>query len=427
MSPVTKRPKVFYGWWIVTASTLLMFYVPGVINQGFTAIFQPIVDEFGWSYAQVSFGAMLRGLECGLLAPLVGYLVDRFGPRKVVFAGTFITALGLFSLSRINSLGGFYGSFVLIAVGMSGSVGTVFLTTASYWFDKKIGLAIGLIGAGAGFSGFLVPVITFLVDTYDWRRALFILSISVIVVGVPAALLLRHKPEQYGCLPDGAVSTTSDSRIKPATSDGTRTMVLTTGQVLKTRVFWQLGLASTLIAVVTSSVMTHIMPYMSSVGISRTFSSMVVLVMSLVSMGGRLSSGWLGDRFNTKRVYIYFLLMMVLGTVTFAYIIPGRTGVLILFVILYGVGAAGNMTLRPVLLRKYFHSGKFGTILGIADMMMMLGQAGVPVAGWAFDTWGSYHGIWLVFSVVIILGIVMVITTPDPLKMRIPGTKPITH
>jgi sugar phosphate permease len=420
--PPIKRPKVFYGWWIVTACTMLMFYVPGIVNQGFTAIFQPIAEDFGWSYAQVSIGASLRGLEVGLLAPLIGFLVDRWGSRRLVFGGVIIVALGLFSLSRVHSLGAFYWSFVLIAIGMSACVGTALLPTVTNWFRKRVGLAIGALGAGAGFGGFLVPVVTFLVDKYDWRTALSILSLSVLIVGLPLSLLIRHKPEKYGYLPDGALEIHPDVKIESAVAKNSSVPIITAKQVLKTRIFWQLGLASSFISIVTGAVMTHIMPYLSSVGISRTYSSTLVLIIALISVGGRLGSGWLGDRLNTKQVYIFFLILMTLGTVSFAYIIPGRLWALALFVIFYALGSAGNMTLRPVLLRKYFHSGKFGTILGIADAMMMLGQIGVPLAGWVYDTWGSYQGIWLVYAGVIIVGIILLITTPNSLTIQAPQT-----
>jgi sugar phosphate permease len=420
MSSLNQRPKIFYGWWIVAACTLVMFFVPGIVNQGFTALFQPIAEEFGWSYAQVSLGASLRSLEVGLLAPLIGFLVDRWGSRRLVFGGVIVVALGLFSLSRVHSLGAFYWSFVLIAIGMSACVGTVFLPTVTNWFRKRVGLAVGLVGAGAGFGGFLVPLITFLIDKYEWRTALVIMSLSVLVVGLPSSLLIRHKPEQYGYLPDGGPEIPPDTNHPTVTVINDGSPVITARMALRTGVFWQLAIASSCIAIVTASVTTHIMPYLSSVGISRTFSSTLILIMGLVAVSGRLGSGWLGDKLNTKKVYIGFLILMTFGTVFFAYVIPGRLWLLIPFVIFYGLGAAGNMTLRPVLLRKYFHSGKFGTILGIADAAMMLGQIGVPLAGWAYDTWDTYRGIWLVYTGISVIGIILLLTTPNSLKIRVP-------
>src|SRR4030042_6242917 len=97
-----KKERIFYGWWIVWAVFIISGYVSGIITFGFTAVFEPIAREFGWSHASISIGASIRGLEVGLLAPIVGLLMDRLGPRKLVLAGSIITGLGLILLSRIS-------------------------------------------------------------------------------------------------------------------------------------------------------------------------------------------------------------------------------------------------------------------------------------------------------------------------------------
>ena len=96
--------KVFYGWWVVFACFLIAFYVAGTIVFGFTAFFEPIAEESGWSYTQISIGASLRGLEMGIFAPIIGFLVDRFGPRRLIFCGTLIAGFGFILLSKTNSL-----------------------------------------------------------------------------------------------------------------------------------------------------------------------------------------------------------------------------------------------------------------------------------------------------------------------------------
>jgi MFS transporter, OFA family, oxalate/formate antiporter len=169
---------------------------------------------------------------------------------------------------------------------------------------------------------------------------------------------------------------------------------------------------------VTGAVTTHIMPYLSSVGISRTFSSMVVLAMALVCTSGRLGSGWLGDKLDTKKVYMLILMLTAVGMLVFAYVTPNQLWLIVIFVIFFGLGWAGFSTLRPVLLRKYFHSGKFGSILGIADALYMLGQLGIPLAGLAYDSWHSYQGIWLIYAGVAVGGLIILAATPDSLKTR---------
>ena len=120
-----KRPAVFYGWWIVGACLLISLYTGGILVFGFTAFLGPIANEFGWSYAQISLASSLRGLETGLLGPIVGIMVDRWGPRRLIFGGSIFVSVGFVLLSRVTSLGLFYGSFALISTGVNTCAGVV--------------------------------------------------------------------------------------------------------------------------------------------------------------------------------------------------------------------------------------------------------------------------------------------------------------
>ena len=125
-----KEHKILYGYWILAAIFIISAYISGIIYFSFTAIFEPIANEFGWSYASVSLAASIRGLEIGLLAPVVGLLFDRVEPRRLIFLGGTIIGLGMILLSYISSLSGFYGAFILIASGISTCVG---LSQLQWW------------------------------------------------------------------------------------------------------------------------------------------------------------------------------------------------------------------------------------------------------------------------------------------------------
>ena len=158
--------SIFYGWWIVLACFLIAFYVGGALFYGFTAFFEPIVEEFGWSYTQVSIAFSLRGLEMGMLAPITGFLVDRFGSRKLIFSGALIIGFALILLSLTNSLVMFYCAFFLLALGTSGSASTVLMTAVAHWFRRNVGKAMGLVVCGFGAGGILIPLIVWLIDLY---------------------------------------------------------------------------------------------------------------------------------------------------------------------------------------------------------------------------------------------------------------------
>ncbi len=206
MRPVLIKSRVFYGWWIVVATFFLALLMGGFIVLGFTAFFEPIASEFGWSYAQISLAASLLGVEAGILAPVVGLLVDRWGPRRIVFIAGIVTGFGLLLLSRTSSLAMYYGAFALVSLGYSGFGPTILMTAISNWFRRRIGTAVGIMASGFACGGIMIPLLVRLIDVYSWRNAFVILCLALWVIGLPLALLLRHKPEQYGCLPDGVES-----------------------------------------------------------------------------------------------------------------------------------------------------------------------------------------------------------------------------
>jgi len=407
-----KPRRIFYGWWIVVACFFISLYTGGVVFYGFTAFFEPLADKFDWSYAQISFAASLRGMEAGLLAPLVGILVDRWGSRRLLVGGTIISTLGLILLSRTASLAMFYGAFLLLAVGMSICSSTVLMTAVANWFRKKVGIATGIMVSGYGFSGLLVPVIVRLIDTYDWQKALTILAIGMLVLCLPLSLVVRHKPEQYGYQPDGEAEgtlTPSSNSTQPKLPE----VSIATRQALKSRTFWHVALSLLCQAMIVSAVVTHIMPYLTSIHMTRTNSSLIASALSLVSIGGRLGFGWLGDRFDKRRVIAIAFAMMCAGLLCLGF--ASSTAILLLtfFLILLGIGYGGNNTLRASAIREFFGRDNFGAIHGFVLGIIALGSiAGPPLAGWVFDNWGNYQPIWLAFAGLALAAMLVAITTP---------------
>ncbi len=398
-----RLPNIFYGWWVVGGSVLVAMYVAGAVFYGFTAIFEPIADELGWSYTQISLAASLRGLEMGLLAPFVGILTDRWGPRRLIFGGTIITFAGLLMLSRTDSVGMFYGAFVLVAIGMSTCTMTVLLTAVANWFQRRVGIATGIAVSGFGLGGLMVPAIVSLVDAYDWRATVGLLAMGMLVLPLPLSLLFRHKPEQYGKLPDGDLVEVTKS------NDGdTNAIVFSydrpdvgTRQALKSGTFWSIAFAFASQVMLVTAVITHLMPYLSSIDIARSDSSIIAIAVPLASIAGRLGFGWVADRSSRKLVSAIGFCMMSLGIACFASVSIGGFWLLIPFLILFGIGYGGLNVMRPALVQEYFGRSNFGTIFGIIIGVSMAGSIGGPaVAGWAYENWGSYQGMWFLMALV---------------------------
>ncbi len=393
-----RLPKIFYGWWIVAASFVIALFAGGGVFYGFTAIFEPIAQEMGWSYTQISLAASLRGLEMGLLAPLVGVMTDRLGPRRMIFGGAILGALGFFLLGQTNSLGMFYIAFILVAVGMSTCTMTVLMTAVANWFRRRISLASGIAICGFGFGGLMIPIIVSLVEAYDWRTTISMLALGMLLIPTTLSMVFRHRPEQYGYLPDGGMATLPHAMDTVSTTvsqpDGANIGIK---QALKSRAFWLVALIFTGHVFLVTAIVTHVMPYLSSIGVERSISGIVATAIPLTSILGRLSFGWFGDRFNRKLITVTGLTMMSLGLFCFGYIDHAGTWLLVPFLVLFGIGYGGLNVMRPALIQEYFGMRSFGTVFGVIIGINMVGSIGGPaLAGWAFDTWGSYRYIWLI-------------------------------
>jgi MFS family permease len=406
-----KHPRIFYGWYVVLASVIITLYTGGVVNFGFTAVFDPLTKEFGWSSAQISFAASLRGLELGLLSAPVGLLIDKWGARRLVFSGTILIFFGYLILSRVSSLLMFYAAFALIAIGMSCCAGAVLLTAVTHWFNKKAAIATGIVASGFGLGGTLVPVITALIDNFDWRPTMLIVGIGMLLICLPLSLLIRRRPEDYGYLPDGEIDTLPMRELtiqKPVPE-----VQMTVWQALRDRAFWHVSLSSMCHSFIVGAVVTHVMPYLGSVGIDRSASSLVALMLPLSSIAGRLSCPIFTNRFGNRAIYSSSFILMTGGLLCFSFVDSRMAWLIVPFIIPFSVGWGFSVISRITLLREHYGRKSFGGILGFNSTIMMIGNVcGAPIAGWVYDKYGNYHWAWIAFGIVTLGGMLLALTIP---------------
>jgi sugar phosphate permease len=404
--------KIFFGWWVVLACFLIAFYRGGACLFGFTAFFEPIVEEFGWSYTQVSIAFSLHGLEMGILAPIVGFLVDRFGPRKLTFSGTLIVGFALILLGMTNSLFMFYSAFILLALGTAGCASTVLMTTVAHWFRRNVGRAMGIVACGLGLGGILIPLIVWLIDLYQWRSALIILGLGMWALGIPLSFVIRHRPEQYGYLPDGVIPAGLDSSHEGPNLEED----VNFKEALKSRNFWTIGVAETIRMMTTMAVVTHVMPYLSSIGMSRSRAVFLATSIPLLSIIGRFGFGWLSDILDKKYVLATVYGLFGMGTLAFSYI--HVKWLIFPFLLLFPPAFGGAVSLRGATLREYFGRASFGRLIGIILGMSAIGGIiGPAAAGWTFDNLGGYHPIWLSFAGTTAIAIVLILLLKNPRQM----------
>jgi len=424
----SKLRTVFYGWWILAACWLITLYGGGSFFFGFSVFFKPISSEFGWSRAVTSGAFALSQAEGFFEGPIVGPLVDRFGPKKLMLIGISMVSVGFIALSFINSLLTFYLVYVLLlAVGFNTGFFIASQTAVGNWFMKKRALALGLLTTAFGFGGgIMAPGIAHFILNYGWRSAAVILGIGMAVIGLPAALVVRHRPEQYGYLPDG--KTTNRGNIQDRLQDkdsksevptratteiaSSQEVDFTIWEALRAPVFWMLSVAFALRTFAISAVVIHQIPLLTDRGINEQTAAGILGLMGFMSVPGRVLFGFLGDRFNKRYLLTITYLLQALGL--FILLTAENIAQVYLFTVVFGLGW-GAPALLFALRGDYFGRKHFATIAGVQQSIVAIGTIIGPVfAGWVFDVSHSYDIAFTAFIISVSLGAVICFFAKPP-------------
>jgi sugar phosphate permease len=410
-----KRGKIFYGWYIVIAAALSNAAVGGIMVYGVTAMVDPIYAAFGWTYAQISLAITLRGVENGVLNPVVGFLADRFSGRKLMFAGTVLACGGLFMLSRVSNLAMFYGAFIIITLGTSLTSHLVPLTVIMRWFRANAAKASAWFSIGIGLGAFTVPIVTLAIDAVGWQTALAMLAGIILVIALPLVFVMRDRPEDYGMLPDGRQP---DAVPQPAGEPVTEVVperYLSVGQAVRTRAFWQIGFAAMFWIAGFASFVLWVMPYLEYIGVPRTVASLVAMAVPAVSLPARILMGWLADRYPTKNVIAVAIALIGSGLLLFGVVKADSTALLVICVIVLGVGLGGMTPLGAPLNREYFGTKHFGAIYGLGGVFFTLGSVVTPpLVGLFYDRTGGYGDTWLLLGGLALVGALVMFALPRP-------------
>ncbi|MBK5101821.1 MAG: MFS transporter [Desulfobacteraceae bacterium] len=391
--------KIFYGWWIVLATSLIHFWGAGTFFYSFTAFFNPLVEEFGWSYAATSFAASLRSIEGGIASPLVGMASDRFGARRLLIFGSILSGSGFLLFSQVRSLWSFYLIFVFLSVGSSFLFPVPGWTAVANWFVKKRGTALGVVSAAIGLGGGLIYGVNTLINVYGWRATLVIIGIGTWVIGIPSSLIVRHRPEPYGLWPDGERSMKGAPTSLDTTAEDTSGSAegFSLGEALRTKAFWAIALAVTVSAATVHAVMVHVMPYLISVDFSREKASLLASLLVFVSIVGRFGFGSLSNRMDNRYLLALGITLQALGLMFLAGI--RNLWLVTLFIACFGPGYGGVITLRLTLQAEYFGRRAFGTIQGLFMAIAIVGTISSPLlTGMCYDLYGDYRLAWFVMA-----------------------------
>lgn len=406
-----KIQDLFYGWWIVLASFVLLVITGGTALYGFTAFFNPISSEMKWGSAAVSLAFAFRSVEGGLFQPLIGVFVERFGVRKCIFVGLTLMGFSLFLLSRMTTLTTFYVGFVLLSLGFTMAAGIAEYTAVANWFKKRRSLALGLLTTGWGVSGLMTPIIAMMIRSVGWRKTMFLLCPFILVIGLPLSFFIKDRPQPYGMQPDG-VRLEGNPTDSAHFQEGELGHTLKEG--LKTRAFWMLFLYAFCVQFAFSTIPVQEMPHLINVGISEKLAAFTMAGYALVSIIGRLFISWLGDTYSKKHLLIVSAAMQAIGFFIYAKI--SSPWMIIPFIILYGPGFGATTPLLPAIQADYFGIRSFASIRGMMSIGYAVPGIIAPVfAGWIFDTYHSYTIAFQLYALLAALSI--------PALMMIPKRK----
>ena len=377
-----KTSRLFYGWWIVTAGFLINTVNGGFVFHAFGAYVVVLEDEFGWNRTAFAFAFALQRVESGLLGPIEGWAIDRFGPRKVMMTGIVIFALGFFAFSQVNSLFTFYAAFLMIALGSAlGSFLPVTVAVVN-WFNTRRALALALISMGFSAGGLLQPLVVLLLESFGWRGMAVFSGVFVLLVGLPLASLVRHRPEDYGMRPDGAPVTEEEQPPERG---------FTAREAMRTRSFWFIALGHSSSLLVIGAVMVHFQLHVQSLGYSLSFAAAMITVMTFsMVIGQTVIGGYFGDRINKRRAIIVALFGHTVALLLLAY--ASNLAMILGFVVINGLAMGIRGPLIQAMRADYFGRTSFGTIMGFSSLVMMIGiTTGPVIAGISYDTTGSYE------------------------------------
>jgi sugar phosphate permease len=398
--------RVFYGWWIVFAAFLNLFFAVGIIYYGFPVFYPSLVDSLGFTRAQLTQGFLLGFIVAGILFGLLaGVLIDRLGPRQVMRIGVWCVGLPLILMGGMTRLWQYYLLCIMEVFGyvLTGPIPNQVLI--SNWFRLKRGRAMGGAYLGLGAGGAVSPIlINGLIHAFGWRHTFQIIGALILIVLFPISQwVTRSGPSDMGLLPDGIPSTAYLN--ESATSNGKSAMDVR--RVVRSRNFWLIVGGCTLTIGAIGGVTQHLILFLTAKGYSLSAASRVSSTLLLASLAGRVIVGYFADRYSRKNVMALFYMVLALAIpLLFA---AQQSAAVWTFALLYGFAMGADYMLIPLVTADCFGLSALGKVLSLTIMGYSLGQWFAPwLAGRIFDALHTYDLAWIIMCASAALGAVLI-------------------
>jgi MFS family permease len=386
---------------MVAAGSGIQFLQSALLHQAFGAYFAVLADELGWSKTALSGAAALQPMEAAVFGPVLGWIIDRFGPQGMIRAGIFMFGIGFMILSQIDSLAGCYAAFFVIALGSSLCGFFPVNVAIILWFEKFRARALSALSLGLAFGGIVVPLVAWSMQSFGWRATAFASGVLAILVGWPLSRVFRRRPEDVGETVDG---------LPPSSASGDGLME--TGQpreysareALRTSAFWLLSLGHGFALLIVYAVNVHAISHMKEgLGYSVAQAALVITLMTMSQVGGVMVGWAIGDRFEKRLIAAACMLMHASGLLMLTY--ASGIPMLVAFAVLHGGAWGLRGPFMQAIRADYFGRRSIGMILGLSSVIVVVGQIGGPIiAGVLADVTGNYRAGFTVLAVLAGLG-----------------------
>ncbi len=394
-----KKPRFLYGYVIVLAAFVIMTLTFG-INYTFGVFFNPLSTDFGWTRAVTSAAYSLCTLVAGFWGIFAGKLSDRFGAKIVGIACGFFLGLGFLLMSQVNAIWQvylFYG--LIIAAGIGGSWPALMPTVAK-WFVKRRGLMTGIVASGVGFGTIIVPPLAGqLISIYDWRLTYIIIGTSTLVLIILAAQFLKRDPHQIGQLPYGE----GEVKQKGLASEAKE---LSFGETIHTKQFWIVSTIYFCFGFGLHTVMVHIVPYATGLGISLASATSILAAIGGVNIVAKIMLGSASDRFGAKPSLVFAFILLLAAFLWLQ--LARELWMLYLFAIIFGFAYGGVIALQSLAVAELFGLSSLGILVGSVTCSYTIGGAIGPfLAGHIFDITRSYSLAFLISAILAAIALIL--------------------
>lgn len=381
---------------MVAITSAMSFFASGIFFRGFIVFVPAIRDSLGISQAQTNLIFSLARAEGGLEGPVAGWLIDRFGNRKLLVPSIILAVAGYIVLSQfVDDLLSFSLVYLLmVSLGNSIAFQHAAFAGLNQWFNRRRALAISTLAAVSSLGGLtLVPLLNQLIERRSWQDASLASGIAYLVVLLPLCLFFRNRPEDMGLLPDGDTSPPMASGSADGPGErGRELRDYTVREALHTRAYWLLMAGAGLRQAATLGILVSIIPILETKGVSRQEAANLTALMFGINFFSRLILGYFGDRWPKSRLLAGSLAVEASGFIClfFGYWSGSGIALILLFIFFEGMGDGAGIIVWAAM-GEYYGRDRFATLRGYITFSHSWALVASPVfAGWAFDTYGNY-------------------------------------